>query len=97
MDESTLNHLQSLYAGRHKNFMAIQHPKTFAKMVADRTLNSYLMTIGEQAANHYRTVQQQILEQAGAIQDLTERQVRIDQAPFMADEIVMNEIVHVKL
>lgn len=97
MDESKLKHLQTLYAGGHKNFLAAQHPKTYAEMAEKGTLDSYLMMIGEQAADHYLTLKEQMLEQAKTIEDPREREVYINQIPFVAAEIVKAEIVHVKL
>jgi hypothetical protein len=96
MEEAQLKKLQSLYAGRHKSFLATQHPKAYAQMHAAGTLEEYLRTIGAQAADHYQTLEDQMLEQAKAIENPREREDYINRIPLVVSEIVREEIVHVK-
>jgi hypothetical protein len=96
MDESQMQRLRSLYAGRHKSFLATQHPKTYAEMHRNGTLDAYLRTIGEQAADHYQTLEDQMLAQAKAIENPREREDAINRIPLVVSEIVHAEIVYVK-
>jgi hypothetical protein len=97
MDESQMQRLRSLYAGRHKSFLAQQHPKAYAEMARGGTLEAYLKTIGEQAADHYQTLENQMLAQAQAIENPREREDAINRIPLVVSEIVHAEIVYVKL
>jgi hypothetical protein len=96
MEEEQLKRLQSLYAGRHKSFLAAQHPRDYAAMEQAGTLESYLQTIGEQAADYYQTLENQMLEKAQEIENPRDREAYINRIPFTVAELVREDVLQVK-
>jgi hypothetical protein len=87
--------LASNFAGARKRFLSISHPAAYAALVKAGQLESHLMRIGAEAADHYLTLEDQLKQQASQIAEDRERQAYLSQIPHMAREMVMSEIVEI--
>ena len=87
--------LTSSFAGARKRFLSISHPAAYAALVKTGQLESHLMRIGEEAADHYLTLEDQLKQTAAEIPEARERQAYLSQIPHMAKEMVLNEIVEI--
>jgi hypothetical protein len=87
--------LTSNFAGARKRFLSISHPAAYAALVKTGQLESHLMRIGAEAADHYLTLEDQLKRQAAKIAEDRERQAYLSQIPHMAREMVLSEIVEI--
>jgi transposase len=93
-EEEDRKRLQSLYAGRHKGFLAKQHPDVYVRMEREGTLKAHLEMRGQEAADYYLTLEAQMKEKAQEIADPRARESYLNSIPFTVAEIVREEIVH---
>jgi len=94
MDEETLTRMTSLYAGRHKAFLATRHPDVYAQKEKAGTLEAHLLKRGREAAEYYLTLEAQMEERAKAIANTREREAYIGGIPSTVAELVREELVH---
>jgi hypothetical protein len=87
--------LASSFAGARKRFLSISHPASYAALVKTGQLESHLLRIGAEAADHYLTLEDQLKRQAAKIAEDRERQAYLSQIPHMAREMVLSEIVEI--
>lgn len=97
MTDDRKQRLQGTYAGLHKGFLATNHPADYARLEQTGELDAYLRTLGEQAADYYQTLTEQMQSQAEEIVNPREKRAYLAQVPFRASEIVRTDIVFVKL
>jgi O-acetylhomoserine/O-acetylserine sulfhydrylase-like pyridoxal-dependent enzyme len=74
-----MSDLAASYARLHRKFLQDHKPKAFKAFVRDGTLNAYLQRVGQQAADRYEAIVGQMANRADA--------------PLIADEIVLDEII----
>jgi hypothetical protein len=86
--------LQSLYAGRHKAYLAEHHPDSFAALQKDKALERSLSQVGSQAAEAYELLKDQMLAKAEEIADPLEPARYLDRITLVAEELVNAEIVY---
>lgn len=90
-------HLQSLYAGQRKLFLAEKHPDAYARMQKERVLEAYLQDLGMEAMLAYVAMEEDMRAQAEAMIDPLERGRYIESIPLSIEEIIQAEILHAPL
>lgn len=96
MDGERRTRLAASFAGARKRFLSINHPADYARLVKEAQLESHLIRIGEEAADLYLTLEDQLEAKAEEITDQKEQQAYRSQIPHMAQEMVLSDIVDVK-
>ena len=66
-EEERKARLTARFAGARKRLLSIRHPAEYARLEKTGELESHLMTIGEEAADHYLTLEAQLKARAAAI------------------------------
>ena len=93
LTEEKRSHLQSLYAGRRRMFLQQHHPQTYAVMEEAGTLETHLKQTGEDAANLYETIIDQMNERADAMTSQADRTSYLLSAPQVASEMANTDII----
>jgi hypothetical protein len=96
LTQEVKDRLQSLYAGRHKLFLANHHPNAYAEMQKERSLEDYLVRIGTEAAEAHELMKDQMLAKAEEISGPSEKARYLNSIVLVVEEMVNAEIVYAK-
>ena len=96
MDEERKARLKGSFAGARKRFLSVNHPADYARLVKAGEMESHLMRIGEEAADLYLTLEDQLKAKAEEITDQNEQAAYLSQIPHMAREMVLKEVIEVR-
>ncbi len=83
-EEERKARLTARFAGARKRLVSINHPAEYARLEREGKLESHLMTIGAEAADHYLTLEGQLKARAEAIADPRERDAYLSQMGYSA-------------
>ncbi len=95
-EEERKARLTARFAGARKRLLSIRHPAEYSRLERAGELESHLTMIGEEAADHYLTLEAQLKARAAAIGDPKDRHAYLSQIPQMAEEMVMSDIIETR-
>jgi hypothetical protein len=78
-------------------FLARSHPATYASMEKNGGLEPYLQTVGEQAANAYEVMEDQMIATAKQIEDPVAQARYRNTIPLTVEEIIDADFVFAPL
>lgn len=82
------------YANLHRKFLETSHPETLKRLKESGDLGAYLRRVGKAAEDRYEDITTQMATAKDLPKDYLERVKALEQIPFVAEEIVMDEVVN---